>query len=440
MTLRLRLAAILLLTLCAAGSAFAATPSSMPAAPEPDPYPYTDRYKATVYGTPPEYRYALPKDAEQAEPETRSFKIDGRRVPELFWYCDAVEYSVLLQKREAPLVFIIAGTGGRFNSSKVRFLQQLFYSAGYHAVGVSSPTHYNSIVSLSKHGVSGYVPYDVEDLYTLMRWIKEDVEKTTKVSRYSVAGYSLGALHSAFLARRDAKDKVFNFDKVLLINPPVDLYHSALVFDSWLAGTTTDGHTPQQSVNRFMESFSDYYRTNQVGKLDSSVLYRFFSTLSVSDDELKQLIGIGFRITASSMIFTSDVCLKAGYVVPADHVVGTGEPLLPYFTAASNISFEQYVDEFLLPYVQTQEPGMTKERLLAACSLKGLDGFLRAAGNVYVVGNEDDPILSEDEVAYLKDAFGGRAAFFPRGGHCGNLQYTSFAQKLLAVMGQEAAK
>jgi len=140
------------------------------------------------------------------------------------------------------------------------------------------------------------------------------------------------------------------------------------------------------------------------------------------------------RVTASSMIFTSDVCLGAGYVVPADKKIETNDPLLPYFSAASRISFEEYFDEFLLPYLQSRESGMTKEKALAACTLSGLGSFLRTADNVYVIGNEDDPILNEREVQYLKEAFGERGVFFPHGGHCGNLQYLEFAQKLLELI------
>lgn len=416
---------------CVAGVALANAPATAPA--EAPPFPFANRYKATVYGTPPALRYQIPADAAELVPETRSIAIEGRRIPELFWYTDSIEYSVMLQKKEAPLIFVIAGTGGRFNSPKVRFLQQLFYSAGYHTVGVSSPTHFNSIVSLSKHGISGYVPYDVEDLYTLMRWVKQDVEKTAKVSGYSVTGYSLGGLHSAFLAKRDQADKVFNFQKVLLINPPVDLYNSALVFDSWL-DETDPNESPQHAVTKFIDSFSEFYRTNHIGRLDSEVLYRFFDGLEASDEELKQIIGVGFRVTASSMIFTSDVCLGAGYVVPAGKKLETNEPLLPYFSAASRISFEQYFDEFLLPYLQSRESGMTKEKALAACTLSNLGPFLRNAENVYVIGNEDDPILNERELRYLKEVFGERGAFFPHGGHCGNLQYIGFAQKMLELI------
>jgi predicted alpha/beta-fold hydrolase len=431
-----------LLALCLAAPALADAPAVIQAeAPATIPaYPIANRYKATVYGTPPAYRHKLSAEALAATPDTRSIKIDGRRVPEMFWYTEAIEYSVLLQKQEAPLIFIIAGTGARFNSSKVQFLQRLFYSAGYHAVGVSSPTHFNSIVSLSKHGLSGYVPYDVDDLHTLLGWIKADVESSAKVKGYSITGYSLGALHAAFLAERDSREKVFNFQKVLLINPPVDLFNSALTFDSWLKETDAQTGGAQQAVNKFIQSFTEFYHTNHIGKLDSDILYRFFRTLEVNDTELKQIIGVGFRITSSSMIFTSDTCLNAGYIVPAGAKLSTGEPLLPYFIAASRVSFENYVDEFLLPYVQHREPGMTKERLLAACTLLKLEGFLRGAGNVHLIGNVDDPILNGAEVAFLKDTFGERAALFPRGGHCGNIQYTGFAAKMLEIMAREGAQ
>lgn len=434
----LALLAVALLAAAALAAPTSAPTSAPAAAADIPPYPFANRYKATVFGTPPDVRHKIP-GADALAPETRSVKLSGRRVPELFWYCEAVEYSVLAQKGEAPLVFVIAGTGGRFNSTKVRYLQQLFHQAGYHAVGLSSPTHFNSIVSLSRHGVSGYVPFDVDDLYTLMGWVKQDVEKRLKVRGYAVAGYSLGGLHAAFLARRDARDKVFDFQKVLAINPAVDLYNSALTFDSWLGtdDTAAGGPTaarPEQAVTRFIDSFSEFYRTNHIGRLDSEVLYRFFDTLDASDEELKQIIAVGFRITAASMVFTSDVCLGAGYVTPRERAIPTSEPLLPYFQAASRVSFEQYFEEFLLPYLRHRDPSITREKALADCTLAGMAGFLRESANIYVVGNEDDPILNERELAFLKDTFGPRASFFPRGGHCGNMQYAGFAKKLLEIM------
>ena len=47
-----------------------------------------------------------------------------------------------------------------------------------------------------------------------------------------MAGYSLGATHAAFVARLDDEVGAFGFERVLLINPPVDLYRSASILDA----------------------------------------------------------------------------------------------------------------------------------------------------------------------------------------------------------------
>ena len=37
--------------------------------------------------------------------------------------------------------------------------------------------------------------------------------------------------------------------------------------------------------------------------------------------------------------------------------------------------------------------------------------------------NVDDFILAKGEVEFLRSTFGDRARIYPRGGHCGNLEY-----------------
>ncbi|HZV81975.1 MAG TPA: alpha/beta hydrolase, partial [Geobacteraceae bacterium] len=40
-----------------------------------------------------------------------------------------------------------------------------------------------------------------------------------------------------------------------------------------------------------------------------------------------------------------------------------------------------------------------------------------------VMTNENDFILSPEDVAYLRQLFGERTKIYPRGGHLGNLEY-----------------
>ena len=72
-------------------------------------FPIENRWKATVVGTPPDYRAELP---EKIPLKKRRIEILDREVPEALWHDQQLRYSYALQKDPAPLVFMISGTGG----------------------------------------------------------------------------------------------------------------------------------------------------------------------------------------------------------------------------------------------------------------------------------------------------------------------------------------
>ena len=45
-----------------------------------------------------------------------------------------------IQKGPAPLVFLIAGTGGTYDGEKNTMMGKAFYQAGFHIISLSSPT------------------------------------------------------------------------------------------------------------------------------------------------------------------------------------------------------------------------------------------------------------------------------------------------------------
>ena len=55
-------------------------------------------------------------------------------------------------------------------------------------------------------------------------------------------------------------------------------------------------------------------------------------------------------------------------------------------------------------------------------SLRSIAGYLRGAGKIALMTNDDDLILAPGEVDFLQDTFGARATIWPTGGHCGNLE------------------
>ena len=61
------------------------------------------------------------------------------------------------------------------------------------------------------------------------------------VSAFYLTGYSLGGIQSAFVSMLDEDKKVFNFKRVLLINPPVNLFHSVSILDEMLVENVPGG-------------------------------------------------------------------------------------------------------------------------------------------------------------------------------------------------------
>lgn len=417
-----RLLLVLLITLIPAALAVAADYR----------YPFHDPYKATVYGTPPDMVYPL---SSWMTPTTRSLKVEGRRVPNIFSYSDEMYYSTALQRGPAELVFIIAGTGSEHDSTKMVFLTKALYWAGYHVVALSSPTHMNFVVSMSEHAVPGYVPFDVEDLYRVMLRLKGELEQECEITGYSITGYSLGALHAAFLAHRDSERHDFDFRRTLMINPPVSLYHSVVRLDSWLTEENLGDQSVHSEIQEFIDKFSAYYEQSDVTDLDDDFLYEMITQVKLSDKNLRALIAVSFRVSSSSMIFASDVCKQAGYLVPPENFpLKQGDNILPYAKEAFEVSFEAYMNEFLLPYVQYVQPEIDYYTFMRQCSLYDIRSYLKTADSIRVIGNRDDVILNENDLGFIDEVFGQRARLFPSGGHCGNLMYAPFTQTMVEMM------
>ena len=386
-------------------------------------YPFSDRYVATVVGTPTEYMAALPGDVPVKFETLKMFP--EREVPGILWNLEELRYSYIRQKGPAPLIFLIAGTGAGFNSPKMQLMQKAFYREGYHVVSISSPTHPNFIVAASTSGVPGHLEEDSADLYKVMQAIWQKHQKKMDVTDFYLTGYSLGAAQSAFIAKLDEQEKAFNFRKVLLINPPVSLYNSVLILDEMLEHNIPGGLDNFNAFyERIVNSFADVYAHGENVEFNNDFLYRAYQYRKPkSDDPLEALIGISFRISSENMVFTTDVLTKAGYVVPKNLVLRRHDNVTDYSKVLGRLSFLDYFRGIFLPHFQAKDPSVTEAQLIKTLSLRSLDGYLRDSAKFGLIHNEDDVILLPGEIDYLRDLFGTRATIFPHGGHCGNMAY-----------------
>jgi predicted alpha/beta-fold hydrolase len=384
-------------------------------------YPFVNAYEATVIGTPSLYQAELP--AEVPVKDYSLVVFEDREIPNVFWYSEGLKFSLVRQKERAPLIFVIAGTGASYQSPKVKGLQRAFYQAGFSVISISSPTHMNFIVNASSTKVPGHIIHDTEDLYRVMELAYQKVAARVDVSEFYLTGYSLGASQAAFLTRLDEQRQVFNFKKVLMINPSVSLFNSVGIIDQMLANTVGDEPGAFNSyLGRVIRAFATAFDRNEPLDFNEDFLYRVYKKKIPTEAALESLIGFSFRISSSNMIFTSDVMSGYGLLVPPGTQLKQTTPLVDYLAASLRISFLDYYTRYFYPFYHTKNPTLTSEQLQREMSLQSIAPYLRQTEKIAMMTNADDLILAPGEVDFLRDTFGERATIWPTGGHCGNME------------------
>jgi hypothetical protein len=382
-------------------------------------YPIDDAYAATILGTPKSLRPDIPGDI----PIKTLLLETGPKKPEVFFYDRGLSYTVAFQKQKAPLVFLIAGTGGSSKSAKIVALMENLYHAGFHVVALPSPTFPNFIIDASTTHVPGLLSEDAADLYRVMEQIWNQCKGSIEVTDFSLAGYSLGGTEAAFVAKLDEERKIFDFRRVLMLNPAVCLFTSVSKIEGLLDRIPGGPRRIGAFYNRVMAKSTDFYRKGDFVAIDDDFLFAAYNARILNRDEAGGMIAVSFRISSAGMIFASDVMTHGGYVVPKDRELKNSDSLEDYFWTALHLSFLDYFDEYFVPFFQNKNPGLTREELVDAVSLKSIESYLVSSAKIGVITNVDDFILAPDELGYLNRIFGPRLKVYPLGGHLGNLEH-----------------
>jgi hypothetical protein len=382
-------------------------------------YNIDDSYAATILGTPQNLRPELPGEVPV---KTMVLETDQEK-PEFFFYDRGLRYTVAFQDRKAPLVFLIAGTGGSSKSAKMVALMANLYHAGFHVIALPSPTFPNFIIDASTSHVPGNLSDDAADLYRVMEKIWSQTKGRIEVTDFCLAGYSLGGTEAAFVAKLDDEYKVFDFRRVLMLNPAVSLYNSVSRIEGLLNPIPGGPRRIGAFYNGVMAKVTDFYHKGDFVAVDDDFLFAGYQAHLLNRDEAGGVIAVSFRISSAGMIFASDVMTHGGYVVPKNRDLKHSDSLEDYFWTSLHLSFLDYFNEYFVPYFRSRQPGITKEELLETLSLRSIESYLASSAKIGVITNEDDFILAPGELDYLRRVFGPRLKVYPRGGHLGNLEY-----------------
>jgi ABC-type transporter lipoprotein component MlaA len=338
-------------------------------------------------------------------------------------------YTLWLQEGNAPVVFLLPGIGSHRLSGGALALSELLFDAGFSVLTVSSTFNYEFMERAATTDLPGYAPVDTRDLHLAMTEIDRDIRAKypERIGRGALAGYSMGGFHSLYLAGLEATNDtgLVKFDRYVAIDTPVRLDRAISTLDDhfraaleWPAATRTA---------KIEDTFAKV-----AALVNGRRALTPESPIPLNAIESKFLIGLAFRLTLRDVIFISQTKTNLGVIQ---------EPLNPWsreqvYREILQYSFNDYLEKFAAPYYRARGIDLNDPSVFEkAVDLRRLAGGLKDNPKVRAIINANDPLLSEDGLAWLKSTFGsGQLTVFEGGGHLGNLNQTVVQREIVRAL------
>lgn len=334
------------------------------------------------------------------------------------------------QYRLAPLVFIVPGLGGSAWSGYVSYVAELFAGHGFHVLVLPSPFNWNFALAASTSGFPGLTQKDSEDLYSVMQLALNRVKQEygARVGKIGMMGFSDGALYTGYVSNLDTTKGKIGIDTYLLVNPPVDLLAAIGKIDRMAELGESLSTEQKNNLEAYGFGVVGNARQNDPGERDYFAHWnrRFVLT----DRQIQYLIGNELRMVIGDVIYVEELVHKLGVLrTPVRWGSRSGR-----MEEARSYSIMGYVQRFLIPRLaQSGSAVLNLNELNHETSLKGIESALQRNKNIYLLHNNDDFLVSENDLDYLESIFGHRAKIYPYGGHLGNLWYDQNRKDMVEI-------
>ena len=337
-----------------------------------------------------------------------------------------LKFTFWLQPGSANVVYIIPGLGGHRLAPASLALAELVYQNGFSAVVISSPFNSEFMEHASTAALPAYLPVDGHDAHVALTEIDHRLNQLYpgRLGHKALMGYSMGAMETMFIAATEPANQspLLAFDRYVAVNTPVRLLHGVAKLDEfyrapldWPVAVRTDN-----IENTFLK----------VATLSKSKLAPQTS-LPFNAIESKFLIGLDFRFTLRDIIFSSQRRNNQGMLQHPIRNFRRG----PVYQEILQYSFQDYFDKFAVPYYSAQGLTAPAATLARAGDLRTYGASLRANPDVRVIVNQNDFLLADEDLAWLRATFPPEElTVFKQGGHLGNLANPKVQKAILAAL------
>jgi hypothetical protein len=323
----------------------------------------------------------------------------------------------------APMIFLIPGIGGYALYPNTIYLAEVLYRAGFHVVTLPATLSWQFALSVSQSGYPGYSPRDAADMLSFMIKVDQHLRKEENInpSRYGLMGYSLGALDSGFVANLDLDKKYFNFDRVLMVNPPLQKAASVRSLDGLLLDDQRD--STQARAFDIMENSKRFFEFGR-HSLESLIKFDFNRPIGLVDAQMSRIIGASFRQALGDVIVVSQEIYDLG-ILPTSRDGRYAQGIRK--AEALMFSFRDYLDKVLLREITHRRTlGIDFDdanELLETTDLrKVISNFNEQHRRWAIFHNQNDFIFHDGDLQYLMKSKSA-SRVYPLGGHLGNLWY-----------------
>jgi len=375
-----------------------------------------------------------------------------------------LKFTFWLQPGKANVVYIVPGLGSHRLAETSLALAELVYKNGFSAVCISSPFNSEFMEHASTAAVPAYLPVDGQDLHVALTEIDRRLHALypDRLGNRALMGYSMGAFQSLFVAATGPTNQycvvtkgrvlrflqgkqgmkevriapvtnqlpLIKFDRFVAINTPVRLLQGVSKLDefyraplSWPATNRTDN-----IENTFLK----------VAALSKATLTPQTS-LPFNAIESKFLVGLTFRFMLRDIIYSSQRRNNQGILQHPIHNYRRN----PVYQEILQYSYQDYFDKFVIPYYLARgmdsppqaSPRQAAEVMEKADDLRTYDAGLRANPDIRVIVNQNDFLLTDEDLGWLHATFATeQLTVFPQGGHLGNLSNAAVQKSILAAL------
>jgi hypothetical protein len=339
----------------------------------------------------------------------------------------------------------VPGLGSHYSNTTAAALAEVLFARGYSVVTVSNAMNWEFMETAASTLVPGYTPVDASDVRNAVAMILDDLKsnKNLNPSRKVMIGYSLGALHSLFIANMETSKNTLGIDRYVAINPPVNLLYGMKQLDEYYATRLKWGDDSQE-FERMLNAAGKYLMllkrkypwkgypdastaavksgnaTNKNNKpqTESKSGQDDIYQVTLKEDEARVLVGYSFKMTLDEVIVSIHHRQNLG-VLKTPYRWGSRTAL---YHELSNYSFDKYLNNFIIKYYSDKfKRQVTMENMNSESSLTAIGSQLSGNAKVRIIHSMNDFLQSDTDRVWLKNTFGEKIVFLKYGGHLGNL-------------------